>query len=174
MAALRLAARRVVAAGLGRPQSTGLVSRAVEERLLPRLIHGSAPPSPVPSCYSFGRLNFSTTSAGKPPKSVHETPGRHKIFEGLDDRINKIDETKAELFCMLADLDVDYPSRSKYSRDSRKLLYMIAKHIRDGNSYIDDPLWPIYERRSQVKDMLKYGLYGSILVGSIGYLKFFS
>uniref|UniRef100_A0A0D9WI11 Uncharacterized protein n=1 Tax=Leersia perrieri TaxID=77586 RepID=A0A0D9WI11_9ORYZ len=174
MAALRLAARRVVAAGLGRPQSTGLVSRAVEERLLPRLIHGSAPPSPVPSCYSFGRLNFSTTSAGKPPKSVHETPGSsEQPVDDLQDRIAEIEKKKEELLYMLAQLDYDFPmALSKYARNSRKLLYLIGRQLR----YVDarHSEWAIEERRRDINDRLKYGLPISVAFIAVGLFKFFS
>uniref|UniRef100_A0A0D9WI47 Uncharacterized protein n=1 Tax=Leersia perrieri TaxID=77586 RepID=A0A0D9WI47_9ORYZ len=138
MAALRLAARRIGAAAFQRPQATGLISRAVEEenrRLLPRLIHGYTPPSPVASGHSFRRLNFSTTPTGEAPKSVNKigqpVTGHQKSVEDHDDLITKIEEKKQELSHLITKLRSNYPSRSKYSRDSRELLNLLVKQHRD-------------------------------------------
>uniref|UniRef100_A0A0E0D6C9 Uncharacterized protein n=1 Tax=Oryza meridionalis TaxID=40149 RepID=A0A0E0D6C9_9ORYZ len=67
--------------------------------------------------------------------------------------VTNIEEKKEELFHMLAQLDIDYPSNSKYARDSRKLLYMLVEQLRD--TEIHDPLWPMYERRKVLYDRLK-------------------
>uniref|UniRef100_A0A0E0D6C8 Uncharacterized protein n=1 Tax=Oryza meridionalis TaxID=40149 RepID=A0A0E0D6C8_9ORYZ len=107
-----------------------IFSPAVEEeqrRLLPRL----APPPPMVCPFSF-RL-FSSSATGK--------------------CVTNIEEKKEELFHMLAQLDIDYPSNSKYARDSRKLLYMLVEQLRD--TEIHDPLWPMYERRKVLYDRLK-------------------
>lgn len=98
--------------------------------------------------------------------------GHRRSVQDLEDRITNIEEKKEELFHMLAQLDIDYPSNSKYARDSRKLLYMLVEQLRD--TEIHDPLWPMYERRKVLYDRLKIGVPALCIMCVAGYLKFLS